>query len=61
MWEKFHGPDEKDAALNAWLDHFHHVSAVRFIDAEKAAKVIPALKAMAGRASKSNSRGIQRP
>jgi hypothetical protein len=61
LWADFAGADADDSALNAWLDRFHHVSAVRFIDAEKAGKVIPALKVMAGRASRSNSRGIQRP
>lgn len=50
LWRNYLGhEDEADAALNAWLDHFHHISALRFVDAEKAGKVIPALRVMAGR------------
>jgi phage gp16-like protein len=49
MWEKFHGPDEKDVALNAWLRRFHKIDALRFINTKKAGAVITALKAMAAR------------
>ena len=49
LWEKFHGPDENETALNAWLRHFHKIEALRFIDAKKAGAVITALKAMSVR------------
>jgi hypothetical protein len=49
LWEKFHGPDEKEAALSAWLRRCHKVDALRFIDAKKAGAVITALKSMSVR------------
>ncbi|WP_157019846.1 regulatory protein GemA [Mesorhizobium xinjiangense] len=49
LWCRYDPDDVNDAHLNAWLFKYHHVSALRFISAEKAEKVIPALKAMAGR------------
>lgn len=48
LWRDYHGSDD-DAALNAWLNHFHHIAALRFVDAEKAQPVIAALKAMVAR------------
>ena len=47
LWEEYQGGDE--VALNAWLTRFHHVSALRFVTAEKANAVLIALKAMVGR------------
>jgi hypothetical protein len=50
LWKEFTSkPDENDAGLNAWLHKHHHVTAIRFVDAAKAAKVIYALKAMVAR------------
>ncbi len=49
LWAEYHGPDEKEVALNVWLTRFHHVSALRFVTSDKAGSVITALKAMAGR------------
>lgn len=50
LWLKYNGAgDEKEAALNNWLTRFHKVSALRFVDAAKASKVITALKQMTGR------------
>jgi len=49
LWRDYHG-DDGDAALSAWLKHFHQVEALRFVTAEIAAKIIPGLKAMARRA-----------
>ncbi len=49
LWQKFHGPDEKELALNAWLCRFHKVDALRFVSANKAGAVITALKRMAAR------------
>lgn len=49
LWRKYVPDDETETGLNAWLDQFHKVSAVRFIDSVKAAKVIFALKAMTKR------------
>ena len=47
---KFSGkPDDSDVELNRWLERFHKVSSLRFVDNKKAAKVISALKAMAAR------------
>ncbi len=52
LWADYHGEDPDEAALNTWLERFHHVSAVRFITAEKAGAVLVALKAMVGRKQK---------
>ncbi|MFB2554024.1 hypothetical protein, partial [Ensifer soli] len=41
--------DTIDTELNRWLEHFHKVSSLRFVDNKKAAKVISSLKAMADR------------
>lgn len=49
LWRTYHGPDENEVALNAWLTRFHGASALRFLSSEQAAKVLPGLKAMAGR------------
>jgi hypothetical protein len=49
LWADWHGPDENEAALNAWLERFHHVSAMRFVTLQKANAVLYALKSMAGR------------
>lgn len=49
LWAKFLGrEDENDMELNKWLDRFHKVSSLRFVD-KKAAKVISALRAMMSR------------
>jgi phage gp16-like protein len=49
LWEKFHGADANETALNAWLRRSHKIDALRFIDAKKAGSVITALKAMSAR------------
>ncbi len=50
LWRQFSGTDDPgDSGLNAWLDKHHHITALRFVGAEKASKVIYALKAMAAR------------
>jgi len=50
LWKQFSGKDDtQDAQLNDWLNRFHHVSALRFVDTGKATKVISALKAMVSR------------
>lgn len=49
MWEKYDPADPEEKHLNAWLSKYHHVSALRFLSAEKAKAVIPALKAMLAR------------
>lgn len=50
LWEKFSGkPDDSDVELNRWLERFHKVSSLRFVDNKKGAKVISALKAMLAR------------
>ena len=49
LWAEWSG-SEDDAALCAWLERYHHVSALRFLTAATAAKVITALKAMKRRA-----------
>jgi phage gp16-like protein len=56
LWQKFHGPEEKEAALSAWLRRFHKVDALRFLDAKKAGAVITALKSMSARAPKQDSK-----
>lgn len=49
MWEKYDQDDADEKHLNAWLERFHHVSALRFLSAQKAQAVIMALKAMVAR------------
>jgi hypothetical protein len=50
LWHRFAGHDDDgDVELNKWLDHYHKVSSLRFVDNKKAAKVISALKAMVAR------------
>ena len=49
LWHEFQANDGGEPALNAWLDRFHRVSALRFVTAEKAGSVLTALKAMVGR------------
>lgn len=49
LWNRYDATDDSEAHLNAWLSKFHKVSALRFVDAEKVQKIIPALKAMVGR------------
>jgi phage gp16-like protein len=56
LWQKFHGVDEKEAALSAWLRRFHKVDALRFLDAKKAGSVITALKSMSARAPLQDSK-----
>lgn len=47
LWAEYHGGrDENDAALNAWLTRFLHVSALRFVTSQKTQAVLVALKAM---------------
>lgn len=55
LWAKFLGrEDENDTELNKWLDRFHKVSSLRFVDNKKAAKVISALRAMISRQQDQN-------
>lgn len=49
LWHEYQDNDGREAALNAWLGRFHHVSALRFVTAEKANSVLIALKAMVAR------------
>lgn len=48
LWRDYHGSDD-DTALNAWMSHFHHIAALRFVDALKAQPIIAALKQMVAR------------
>lgn len=55
LWQKFSGKsDDDDMDLNKWLDRFHKVSSLRFVDNKKAAKVISALRAMIARKQDQN-------
>lgn len=55
LWAKFLGrEDENDTELNKWLDRFHKVSSLRFVDNKKAAKVISALRNMNSRKQDQN-------
>jgi hypothetical protein len=56
LWQKFHGVDEKEAALSAWLRRSHKVDTLRFLDAKKAGAVITALKSMSARAPRQDSK-----
>ena len=49
LWIGWHGPDEREAALNSWLAKYHAVSALRFVTRAKAQAVVTALKAMSAR------------
>lgn len=50
LWVKYLGkPDVNDTELNNWLGRFQKISALRFVDNKKAAKVISALRAMVAR------------
>lgn len=51
LWGEYHQGDDEtaEAALNAWLTRYHHVSALRFVTADIAGRIIPGLKAMAAR------------
>lgn len=48
LWRQWSGGDD-NAHLDAWIERSFHVTALRFLPSEKAAKAITALKAMAGR------------
>lgn len=48
LWTEYRG-GEDEAGLKSWLEHFHKVSALRFVNAQTAAKIIPGLKAMVAR------------
>lgn len=55
LWREYLAKDDdNDAGLNAWLHSHHHVTAIRFVDAQKAAKVIYALKAIVARKQNQN-------
>ncbi len=46
LWTAYTGGQGDDASLGKWLDAHWHVSALRFLTADMAPKVIAALKAM---------------
>lgn len=48
LWREWSGADD-EKALNAWLERYHRTSALRFLTAGAAGKVIAALKAMKAR------------
>ncbi len=55
LWAKFLSrEDENDGELNKWLDRFHKVSSLRFVDSKKASKVISALRNMNSRKQDQN-------
>lgn len=49
LWSEYHPDDADERHLNAWLSKFHHVSALRFVSADKAGSVLTALKRMVAR------------
>lgn len=51
LWGEYHQGDDTtaEAALNGWLTRYHHVSALRFVTAEMASRILPGLKSMAAR------------
>lgn len=51
LWGVYTGGEGTDATLREWLEGHWRVSALRFVSAELAPKVITALKAMARRRS----------
>ncbi|RYB02037.1 regulatory protein GemA [Lichenibacterium ramalinae] len=50
LWAEWAGNTDA-AALNAWLERYYRVSALRFLSAANASKAITALKAMKSRAT----------
>lgn len=51
LWGEFTAGEGTDATLGQWLEKFWHVSALRFLRAEQAPKVIIALRQMTRRRS----------
>jgi hypothetical protein len=49
LWRDFTSGEGDDRSLGKWLAKWHKVSALRFVTAEQAAKIIPGLKKMAAR------------
>lgn len=43
LWEQYDPNDAGETHLNAWLHKYHHVSAMRFVSAQKIEAIIPAL------------------
>lgn len=50
LWSEWAG-NADEGALNAWLERYYRVSALRFLSAASASKAITALKAMKSRAA----------
>ena len=48
LWREWSGADD-ESALASWLERYHRTSALRFLTAAAAGKVVTALKAMKGR------------
>ncbi len=46
LWSGWSDAGDDETALNRWLEHHFHVSALRFIDDARAQKAIAALRAM---------------
>ena len=49
LWEEYTNGEGTEATLGKWLDRFFGVSALRFVTAEQAPKIITGLKAMKAR------------
>ena len=48
LWTEYTG-GENESSLQVWLEHYYHVSHLRFVNAAIAGKAIVALKSMMGR------------
>lgn len=46
LWAEWAGGEDPEKGLNAWLERSYHVSALRFLPADKAGKAITGLRAM---------------
>ena len=51
LWREYTHGDGDEGSLNKWLDHYWHVSSLRFLPKTAARKVIAALKNMKARAA----------
>ncbi len=51
LWNSYTNGQGTEQALGQWLSHTWNVSALRFVTAEQAPKIIAALRSMCGRAS----------
>jgi hypothetical protein len=60
LWTEYTGRND-DAALDKWLDHKFHVTALRFATSAVAQRAITALRSMVARKTAAEDRGRASP